>query len=331
MIKRQVEEQTSLKACVVYGSLPPETRSQQADLFNGKQSGFDILVASDAVGMGLNLNIARIVFTQLRKFDGTDTRRLFPAEAQQIAGRAGRFGSDFPSGKVTTLVLDDMPDLVEVLETPVQDVQAAGLFPSHEVLKMVATMESGCLVRALEVLAQEGNVEDKFFLTSTADIMALAQLLQAVDLDLDCRLTFCLSPVSVSDVSSAAALLTYATVYAMEGVVRGDLLPQPPMKPPTDENQLKRLEAQHRVFELYLWLHQRMPRTFPDAELALASKELTGACIAEGLQLLGCNPRARSGRKIYAAARRRLGGFADKVACAAETIRQDMQGTRAQC
>ena len=45
------------KCCVVYGSLPPETRAQQARIFNTEGSGYDVLIASDAIGMGLNLNI----------------------------------------------------------------------------------------------------------------------------------------------------------------------------------------------------------------------------------------------------------------------------------
>lgn len=55
------------RCCVVYGQLPPETRSQQARLFNDPTSGYDILVASDAIGMGLNLNIRRIIFHSLLK------------------------------------------------------------------------------------------------------------------------------------------------------------------------------------------------------------------------------------------------------------------------
>lgn len=54
---------------MVYGQLPPETRSAQARLFNNPSSGLDVLVASDAVGMGLNLNIKRVVFHSLLKFN----------------------------------------------------------------------------------------------------------------------------------------------------------------------------------------------------------------------------------------------------------------------
>jgi len=56
-IRRMIERKTEHKVCVVYGALPPETRSQQARLFNDVNSGYRVLVASDAIGMGLNLNI----------------------------------------------------------------------------------------------------------------------------------------------------------------------------------------------------------------------------------------------------------------------------------
>ncbi|CAN0006674.1 unnamed protein product, partial [Hapterophycus canaliculatus] len=58
-IKKEIESKTPHKCCVIYGSLPQETRAHQARLFNSEDSDYDILVASDAIGMGLNLNIRR--------------------------------------------------------------------------------------------------------------------------------------------------------------------------------------------------------------------------------------------------------------------------------
>ena len=57
-LKAQIEAQTPHRCAMVYGRLPPETRAQQAKLFNTPGSGYDVLVASDAVGMGLNLYVA---------------------------------------------------------------------------------------------------------------------------------------------------------------------------------------------------------------------------------------------------------------------------------
>lgn len=73
-----VEKETGLATCVIYGALPPEMRRLQARLFNERDNEFTVLVASDAVGMGLNLNIRRIIFHTLQKYDGAHTIRMDP-------------------------------------------------------------------------------------------------------------------------------------------------------------------------------------------------------------------------------------------------------------
>ncbi|TCD06975.1 helicase [Erythrobacteraceae bacterium CFH 75059] len=79
-------------AAVVMGALSPETRNRQVELF---QSGeVQYIVATDAIGMGLNLDIDHVAFAGLSKFDGRRRRRLTPAEIAQIAGRAGRHQRD---------------------------------------------------------------------------------------------------------------------------------------------------------------------------------------------------------------------------------------------
>ncbi len=76
-------------AAVIMGSLSPKTRNSQVELY---QSGaVDYLVATDAIGMGLNMDIDQIYFSNLKKFDGKKTRRLNLVEISQIAGRAGRY------------------------------------------------------------------------------------------------------------------------------------------------------------------------------------------------------------------------------------------------
>ncbi|MFI4934892.1 MAG: helicase-related protein [Caulobacterales bacterium] len=79
-------------AAVVMGSLSPRTRNAQVELY---QSGeVDFLVATDAIGMGLNMDLGHVAFAGLAKFDGKRTRPLHPHEVGQIAGRAGRFRRD---------------------------------------------------------------------------------------------------------------------------------------------------------------------------------------------------------------------------------------------
>ena len=96
-------------AAVIMGSLSPKTRNSQVELY---QSGdVDYLVATDAIGMGLNMDIEQIYFSNLKKFDGKKTRRLNLIELSQIAGRAGRYknnGSFGTTGDCESLNSDEI-------------------------------------------------------------------------------------------------------------------------------------------------------------------------------------------------------------------------------
>jgi len=111
-------------AAVVLGSLSPRTRNAQVALY---QSGdVDFLVATDAIGMGLNLDVDHVAFAQDQKFDGFSHRRLKPAEFAQIAGRAGRHLRDGTFG-ITGNVNPFEDELVDRLESH--------SFPSEELLQ----------------------------------------------------------------------------------------------------------------------------------------------------------------------------------------------------
>ena len=101
-------------AAVVLGALSPRTRNAQVALY---QSGeVDYLVATDAIGMGLNMNVNHVAFAALSKFDGTRNRALEAQEVAQIAGRAGRHMNDGTFG-VTADASAMEPDLIERVET----------------------------------------------------------------------------------------------------------------------------------------------------------------------------------------------------------------------
>ena len=107
-------------AAVIMGSLSPKTRNSQVDLY---QSGdVDYLVATDAIGMGLNMDIEEIYFSNLKKFDGKKTRRLNLVEISQIAGRAGRYKNNgifgttgdceaLDSDEIKKIENHDLPDI----------------------------------------------------------------------------------------------------------------------------------------------------------------------------------------------------------------------------
>ena len=144
-IKSMVEKQNpTLRCCVVYGGLPPETRRAQANLFSDPNSGFQVLVASDAIGMGLNLTIKRVVFSAMSKFDGRTRRELTSSEIRQIAGRAGRYNVGAGSeecgdsgGIATCMRADDLSVIRRGLQTSLPRVKRAGLFPSLEQLELL--------------------------------------------------------------------------------------------------------------------------------------------------------------------------------------------------
>lgn len=98
---------------VVLGALSPRTRNAQVDMYQAGE--VEYLVATDAIGMGLNMNVDHVAFYRLIKFDGRSARRLTPSEIAQIAGRAGRHTSDGTFGTVAELGPLDA-EIVEAIE-----------------------------------------------------------------------------------------------------------------------------------------------------------------------------------------------------------------------
>lgn len=123
--------QMGIQPSVIYGALPYATRKMQMERFLSGES--KVLVATDAIGMGLNLPIRRIIFTCDRKFDGKHHRPLYPAEIRQIGGRAGRFGV-YDEGFVTALM--DSEILWEGFYAHTEPIQKAMLGFSDLVLRV---------------------------------------------------------------------------------------------------------------------------------------------------------------------------------------------------
>lgn len=121
-----------VKNSVIYGDLPPEVRRLQYDSFITGEN--QVLVSTDAIGMGVNLPIRRIVFTETEKFDGEEFRRLKSQEVKQIAGRAGRIGI-YEIGYVASMG-DDIDFLESSLETDDAEIEQAIVGPSEALLKV---------------------------------------------------------------------------------------------------------------------------------------------------------------------------------------------------
>lgn len=170
-------------AAVVLGALSPRTRNAQVEIY---QSGdVDYLVATDAIGMGLNLDVDHIAFAADKKYDGHHFRKLHPAEFGQIAGRAGRHlrdGTFGTSGRCPAFEAD----LVEAIENhrfePVRQLQWRNTdldFRSVAQLLDSLNLQPGeaCLTRAL--IAEDMNTLE--ILARDPDIKALAQGRPAVE------------------------------------------------------------------------------------------------------------------------------------------------------
>lgn len=116
---------------IIYGALPYPTRRMQMERFLRRET--EVLVSTDAIGMGLNLPVRRILFTADHKFDGKHSRDLRPGEVQQIAGRAGRMGM-YDIGYVGSISESDV--IAEGMRTRVQPITKAMLGFSDLVLRV---------------------------------------------------------------------------------------------------------------------------------------------------------------------------------------------------
>lgn len=135
---KELLEDYGYSTAVVYGSLPPTTRLQQAADFNlGKK---DILIATNAIGYGLNLNIKRIFFTSLIKYNGYEMEYLSDTLFKQIAGRAGRFGKHESGefGLLTGFRYESFQNFLYFADSfhkPLQIIEDAYFFPEYEHIK----------------------------------------------------------------------------------------------------------------------------------------------------------------------------------------------------
>ncbi|XP_042489420.1 ATP-dependent RNA helicase SUV3, mitochondrial [Macadamia integrifolia] len=295
-LKKEIESGGKHLSSVVYGSLPPETRTRQATMFNDESSEFDVLVASDAIGMGLNLNISRIIFSTLKKFDGVEHRDLSIPEIKQIAGRAGRYGSKFPSGEVTCIDADDLPLLHSALESPSPTLEHAGLFPTFDLLFLYSRLYPTMgFHQILEQFLDNAKLSSNYFIADCEEMLKVAAVIDELPLGLHDKYLFCISPTDMNDDISSQGLIQFAQTYARKGIVRlREIFTPGTLKVPKTQTALKELESVHKVLDLYVWLSFRLEDSFPDSELASSQKSICSLLIEEFLERLGWErPRAR--------------------------------------
>lgn len=321
-MKTNIEKATGRRCAVVYGSLPPETRAQQAALFNDPDNDYDFLVASDAVGMGLNLSIKRVVFEATSKYDGRANRLMPASHIKQIAGRAGRYAAATdanqktsilssdpddryssrppPSknvGYVTTLEDFDLPIVRAALRTDVEPLKMAGLHPPGHIVERFAsyfprdTPFSYILLRLHEL----ASVNPEFFLCTLGDQIDVANCIQEFELSVKERLTFIAAPVSLRDpgfVRITKELAACVSSKDTNGHILDlksfnlELLEQDMHDYPNGaKGYLKAAETLHKALTLYMWLGYRFAGLFTSHKLALHLKEMTETKIEECLSV----------------------------------------------
>ncbi|MDN6713522.1 MAG: DEAD/DEAH box helicase, partial [Acetobacter sp.] len=191
------------RVAVVYGALSPEVRRAEAQRFNNGQA--DILVATDAIGMGLNLSIKRVVFAALKKYDGRQTRDLTVQEVKQIGGRAGRFGKH-ETGVVAVLAGAGSPSFVRRqldADAELPDDLRPYVQPDADIVKAVASeIGSQSLYGVLSRIHRAVLRKDdpNYRLSDMEQAFAIASALEGVEgLDLTTRWSYAMCPVDDRD------------------------------------------------------------------------------------------------------------------------------------
>ncbi|TQS38649.1 hypothetical protein Golomagni_00841 [Golovinomyces magnicellulatus] len=254
-MKQEIEKKTGKRCAVVYGSLPPEIRAQQAALFNDPNNDYDFLVASDAVGMGLNLSIRRIIFESTQKFDGNERRVMETSEIKQIAGRAGRYKTGnqdsttsesstssagdslgtnsnkvsetkkkASTGLVTTLSEADLKTVKKCMAIEAPPITNVGISaPSEIILRFASyfppsTPFSYILLRLYEI----SSTLSPFTLCMPKEEIEIADLIQPYNLSSRDRLTFTAAPVCTNDIGMPSIIKELAS--CLESQSGGKLL-----------------------------------------------------------------------------------------------------------
>ena len=302
-LRKTIEVQSGKRVAIVYGSLPPETRASQAALFNDPDNDYDYLVASDAIGMGLNLAIRRIVFDAVTKFDGVSRKQLSIPQIKQIAGRAGRYrtshddlqvkkldaakpnrkGDSSNVGFVTCVDEQDLPIIRDALTREAPPVRQAGLLPPGDFIVAYADRIPLGVSHdyVVQRLCDAASVHPRFSLCMIREQVTIARAIESIrELTTSERCTFTASPANAKTPLEKSILKALARAVADKKQVSVvDLAPIPlevleyPLNP--TKAYLRQLEDLHKALIIFLWLSYRFSTIFMDQDMAFHAKKLT--------------------------------------------------------
>lgn len=275
-VSREIE-QRGKEVAVIYGGLPPGTKLAQAAKFNDPNNSCKVMVATDAIGMGLNLSIRRIIFYSLIKPSVNEKGEkemdtISVSQALQIAGRAGRYGTQWEHGYVTTFKPEDLPTLQNLLRQQPEPIVQAGLHPTADQIELYAFhLPNSTLSNLVDIFITLCTVDDSlYFMCNIEDFKFLADMIQHVPLPLRARYVFCCAPINRKMPFVCSMFLKFARQFSKNDTVTFDWLCSNvgwPFSLPRTILDLVHLEAVFDVLDLYLWLSYRFPDMFPDKNL----------------------------------------------------------------
>jgi ATP-dependent RNA helicase SUPV3L1/SUV3 len=290
---RDLITEAGLTVATVYGNLSPEVRRAQAERFREGQA--DIVVGTDAIAMGLNMPIQRIVMTTAVKYNGVEEEEISAALAKQIAGRAGRYGvheEGFVAGYD-----DDTHEIMRALmKEKVPAVKASGfaVAPSIEQLHRISAVTGETsLVKLLKRFVHNIDVPDGFFYPKiTEEQNERAERLDLLDLSIAEKFTLSLVPISTRIPSLESAWTNWAQSLAKRKICK--LHPQPQE---LFWKNLQEVEDTCRMYSAYAWLAYRMPDFFPSIEEAQQLARDASERVDSLLQQQNATTRKRQSKK----------------------------------
>ncbi|WP_426174660.1 helicase-related protein [Massilia sp. TWR1-2-2] len=261
---RDMITEMGLSVATVYGNLSPEVRRAQAERF--RDGTADIVVGTDALAMGLNMPIARIVMTTAIKYNGYEEEEISAALARQIAGRAGRYGVH-EEGFVAGYDDETHEVMRALLKEKLAPLSASGfaVAPSIENLHRIAAVTNETsLVKLLKRFVHNIDVPDGFFYPRiTEEQNERAIWLDTLTLTVAEKFMLSLVPISTKVPSLQGAWEHWAMSLAKKRICKLE-----PEGGSLRWLNLQEVEDACRRYSAYAWLAYRQPAYFPSVEVA---------------------------------------------------------------
>ena len=267
---------------VVYGNLSPEVRREEARRFREGQS--QILIATDAIAMGLNLPIKTLLFSKDNKFDGLRRRELLPTEVTQISGRAGRYGLEEVGyiGALDTKTLETISSKF-YQPLPTLELPFSVMASLEHVMLIGEILETEQLCVILNFFADNMEFEGPFVAANLDSMLEISAIVDEYTLDLKTRFNLACAPASISSPYIESVFHRY--IRQIEAGTAVEYIPPRDLPKFAQTNEMM-LNAEDRVREisLYLWLSFKFAELFPQVDEALKARVRLNSFIEASLK-----------------------------------------------